>query len=123
LFYNGCAIDKKFPNPQSFLHIVSLVGSSRQFFCNGKLFREKIFHRLWIQPAAGDVIGAFGAALGAHHIMLNQLRKMTNSIDAIKGAYLGPEFSQQDITEQLTRCGAIFKTLSDDEIVEQTAQD
>jgi carbamoyltransferase len=40
----------------------------------------------------------------------------------MKGTYLGPKFNQQEITERLTRCGAIFKSLSDDEIVEQTAQ-
>jgi carbamoyltransferase len=89
---------------------------------NGKLLREKSFDRLWIQPAAGDAGGALGAALGAYHIMLNQPRKVTNGIDAMKGSYLGPQFSQQDITERLTRCGAVFTTLSDDEVVEQTAQ-
>jgi carbamoyltransferase len=89
---------------------------------NGKLLKEKIFDRLWIQPAAGDAGGALGAALAAYHIMHKQPRKLTSSIDAMKGAYLGPQFSQQDITERLTRCGAVFKLLSDDEIVEQTAQ-
>jgi carbamoyltransferase len=89
---------------------------------NGKLLKEKIFDRLWIQPAAGDAGGALGAALGAYHIMLNQPRKVTHGIDAMKGSYLGPQFSQQDITERLTRCGAVFATLSDDEVVEETAQ-
>jgi carbamoyltransferase len=89
---------------------------------NGKLLREKIFDRLWIQPAAGDSGGALGAALGAYHIMLNQPRKVTNGIDAMKGSYLGPQFKQKDIIERLTRCGAVFTTLSDDEVVEQTAQ-
>ena len=89
---------------------------------NGKLLREKVFDRLWIQPAAGDAGGALGAALGAYHIMLNQPRNVSSDIDAMKGSYLGPEFSQQDIIERLTRCGAIFKMLSDDKVVEQTAQ-
>jgi carbamoyltransferase len=89
---------------------------------NGKLLKEKAFDRLWIQPAAGDAGGALGAALGAYHIMLNQPRKVRNGIDAMKGSYLGPEFSQQDITERLTSCGAVFETLTDDEVIEQTAQ-
>jgi len=89
---------------------------------NGKLLKEKIFDHIWIQPAAGDAGGALGAALGAYHIMLNQPRKVIDGIDSMKGAYLGPQFNQQEITERLTRCGAIFKSLSDDEIVEQTAQ-
>ncbi len=89
---------------------------------NGKLLREKIFDRLWIQPAAGDAGGALGAALSAYHIMLNQPRKVESGIDAMKGSYLGPEFSQKDIAERLTKCGAVFETLSDNGIVEQTAQ-
>jgi carbamoyltransferase len=89
---------------------------------NGKLLKEKIFDHIWIQPAAGDAGGALGAALGAYHIMLNQPRKVIDGIDQMKGTYLGPKFNQQEITERLTRCGAIFKSLSDDEIVEQTAQ-
>ena len=34
---------------------------------NGKLLNEKIFEKIWIQPAAGDAGGALGAALGAYH--------------------------------------------------------
>ncbi|MGE0859318.1 MAG: carbamoyltransferase [Gammaproteobacteria bacterium] len=89
---------------------------------NGKLLREGIFDRMWIQPAAGDAGGALGAALGAYHIMLNRPRKLTSGIDAMKGAYLGPEFSQQEIVERLTRCGAVFEILTEDEVIEQTAQ-
>jgi carbamoyltransferase len=89
---------------------------------NGKLLREKIFDRLWIQPAAGDAGGALGAALGAYHIMLNQPRNVTNGIDAMKGSYLGPEFSQNEIIERLTQCGAVFETLTDDGIIEHAAQ-
>jgi carbamoyltransferase len=89
---------------------------------NGKLLRERVFDRLWIQPAAGDAGGALGAALGVYHIMFNQPRKVSDSIDAMKGSYLGPEFSQQEITERLTHCEARFKTLTEDEVVEQTAQ-
>ena len=32
---------------------------------NGIILREKIFDRIWIQPAAGDAGGALGAALAA----------------------------------------------------------
>lgn len=89
---------------------------------NGKLLKEKIFDRLWIQPAAGDAGGALGAALGAYHIMLNRPRKVSKGMDAMKGSYLGPEFSQQEINDQLRRCGAIFEMLTEDEVVEKTAQ-
>lgn len=34
---------------------------------NGRILRERVFERLWIQPAAGDAGGALGAALAAWH--------------------------------------------------------
>ena len=89
---------------------------------NGKLLRERVFERIWIQPAAGDAGGAVGAALGAFHIMLNQPRKVTEGIDAMKGSYLGPEYTHIDVTERLTRLGAVFTTHTDEDIVEHTAQ-
>jgi carbamoyltransferase len=89
---------------------------------NGKLFKEKVFEHLWIQPASGDAGGALGAALGAYHIMLNQARKVSDGIDAMKGSYLGPEFSQEEISDRLASCGAVFKTFNEDELLEQTAK-
>lgn len=87
---------------------------------NGKLLKEKIFERLWIQPAAGDAGGALGAALGAHHIMLNQPRKVSENIDAIEGSYLGPEFSKEEIFARLKKCGAVFEALEEKELLDQT---
>ena len=89
---------------------------------NGKLLRENIFDRIWLQPAAGDAGGAVGAALGAYHIMLNQPRKVTDGLDSMKGSYLGPQFGEQDTAERLTRSGAVFTTLTEDEMIEQSAQ-
>jgi carbamoyltransferase len=54
--------------------------------------------------------------------MLNQPRKVLGDIDLMKGSYLGPEFSQECVTERLTRCGAVFETLTEYEVIEQTAQ-
>lgn len=89
---------------------------------NGKLLREKVFRNVWIQPAAGDAGGALGAALGAYHLMLRQPRVVSSGLDAMRGSYLGPQFSQAEVTERLTQCGAVFTTCSDDEVIEKTAQ-
>ena len=88
---------------------------------NGRLLRENIFDNLWIQPAAGDAGGAVGAALAAYHLMLNQPRT-TKAGDAMKGTYLGPAFSQLEIESRLTKVGAVFKTLTDEEVIEITAK-
>lgn len=89
---------------------------------NGKLLKTALFDHIWIQPAAGDAGGALGAALGVYHIMLNQPRNVTQGIDGMKGSYLGPEYTQVEITEYLTRCGAVFTTYGKDEITERTAK-
>lgn len=90
---------------------------------NGKLLREKVFENIWIQPAAGDAGGAVGAALGAYYIMLGQPRVVDqNAIDGMKGSYLGPEFSQEQIEQELVECGAIYTTFSPGEVIAKTAQ-
>ena len=37
---------------------------------NGKILKENIFEKIWIQPAAGDAGGALGAALSVWHLSL-----------------------------------------------------
>ena len=88
---------------------------------NGILLREKIFDNIWIQPAAGDAGGALGAALSAWYLHHNNERIAGNQHDAMKGAYLGPEFNNTDIEAELTACGAVFKKLAKDQLVDEVA--
>ncbi len=88
---------------------------------NGKILKEKIFENIWIQPAAGDAGGSVGAALALWYIEDNNQRKL-NSEDDMQGSYLGPEFTQNEIEEQLKLSGAKFETLSYDNLIEQTAE-
>ena len=88
---------------------------------NGILLREKIFDNIWIQPAAGDAGGALGAALSTWYLHHNKERSTSKERDAMKGAYLGPEFSDVEIEAELTACGATFKKLSQDEMIEEVA--
>ncbi len=87
---------------------------------NGKLLKEGVFDQIWIQPAAGDAGGAIGAAYGAYHLKLNKPRTIQTP-DAMGGSYLGPSYSQSDIEQRLTSIGACFTTVSDDQLIEQTA--
>lgn len=88
---------------------------------NGILLREGIFDNIWIQPAAGDAGGALGAALSTWYLHHNKERSTSKERDAMKGAYLGPEFSDAEIETELTACGATFKNLSEDEMIEEVA--
>ena len=88
---------------------------------NGILLREKIFDNIWIQPAAGDAGGALGAALSTWYLHHNKERDTATERDAMKGAYLGPEFTGNEIETELTACGANFKKLSESEMIEEVA--
>ncbi|MGD9784573.1 MAG: carbamoyltransferase [Hyphomicrobiaceae bacterium] len=88
---------------------------------NGKLLKEQIFDRLWIQPAAGDSGGSLGAALALWHLELAQPRSRAADGDAMKGSFLGPEFTQVEIEQQLRDAGAVFHTLSDEKLIDETA--
>ncbi len=87
---------------------------------NGKILEDKSFKNLWIQPAAGDAGGAIGAALSTYYKELNNSRKIIAE-DSMKGSYLGPEFSDDEIEKSLTNCGAVFNSNSVDEILKITA--
>jgi len=88
---------------------------------NGILLREKIFDNIWIQPAAGDAGGALGAALSTWYLHHNKDRVVSNERDEMKGAYLGPEFTDNEIENELTNCGANFKKLSEAEMIDEVA--
>ena len=88
---------------------------------NGILLRERIFDNIWIQPAAGDAGGALGAALSIWHLHYDKKRKISTQRDLMKGAYLGPEFSNDEIETDLRACGAVFKKLTEKELIEQVA--
>jgi carbamoyltransferase len=88
---------------------------------NGILLREKIFENIWIQPAAGDAGGALGSALSTWYLHHNKERIVSKERDGMKGAFLGPEFSDAEIEAELKACGAEFIKLSEKEMTEQVA--
>jgi carbamoyltransferase len=87
---------------------------------NGRILREGPFERLWIQPASGDAGGALGVAQLIWHRHLSSPRNV-NSHDAMKGAYLGPEFSPDEIRAFLDRIGAPYRCLTPETLIEETA--
>lgn len=90
---------------------------------NGKVLRDQFLDNLWIQPAAGDAGGALGAALTAYHTFQGQERKIPNGErDHMKGSYLGPLYETPQIEKELAEVGAKFEVLSDDAMIDATAQ-
>jgi carbamoyltransferase len=89
---------------------------------NGKILRSECFDRIWIQPAAGDAGGALGAALAAYHLLLEGKRAIDQH-DAMRGSYLGPEYSQDEIERQLSAAGAVFDVVPDEATIIDAAAD
>lgn len=88
---------------------------------NGKVLRDGHVRNLYIQPAAGDAGGALGAALACWHQHEGGARSVGPARDAMKGAYLGPEFSADEIEAQLLEAGAVFTRTSTEEMLDITA--
>jgi carbamoyltransferase len=87
---------------------------------NGKILKEKIFDNIWIQPAAGDAGGSLGAALALWYIEQGNKRSV-NSKDDMRGSYLGTEFNQEEIENELKSIGANFETLNYEDLINKTA--
>ena len=86
---------------------------------NGKILRDGRFREIWIQPAAGDAGGALGAALAAYYLFEGRERQQTGH-DGMKGAYLGPSFTQTEIEKRLADAGAKFAVLDDAALLDST---
>ena len=106
---------------------------------NGLILRERIFERLWIQPAAGDAGGALGAALavaaGAReksspgsirrepdHPKEIRLTPDATPVDSMHGSLLGPEFSPGEIEAVLKSHGAVYQRLDDAMLLKRTVE-
>lgn len=96
---------------------------------NGRLLRERIFDKLWIQPAAGDAGGALGAALAVWHGQwsgeyppLDSSPPKDGRNDAMHHAFLGPEFTEAEIELVLKSHGAVYQRLEPEALMEQTVE-
>jgi carbamoyltransferase len=82
-------------------YLVLAGGVALNSVANGKLLKSGLFDDIWIQPAAGDAGGAIGAALAVWHIVKGNERNLHAHPDMMKGAFLGPEFSDKEIRRAL----------------------
>ncbi len=87
---------------------------------NGKILKEKIFDKIWIQPAAGDAGGSLGAALALWYID-QENKRITNPNDEMQGSYLGSEFSQEQIENELKSVGANFDVFDYENLINKTS--
>jgi carbamoyltransferase len=95
---------------------------------NGRILREGPFDDIWIQPAAGDAGGALGAALSAWHEYRDQPRRVNGTEpdstpgDSMRGAYIGPRFSNPEIEAYLSSIDVPYQRLDDPELFPRLAE-
>jgi carbamoyltransferase len=88
---------------------------------NGRILREGPFKGLWIQPSAGDAGGAIGAALTAWHQLENQPRQIDRSKDRMRGSFLGPSYTNEEIETILRSKEAPYERLPDETLFDRVA--
>jgi carbamoyltransferase len=88
---------------------------------NGKILKEGLFKNIWIQPASGDAGGALGAAQAFYYQELNNNRKILKT-DSMNGSYLGPQFTDDQVEDELKSCGANYNKLNLDQVIKDTAK-
>ncbi|MGK7925051.1 MAG: carbamoyltransferase [Spirulina sp.] len=102
-------------------HLCLAGGVALNCVANGRLLREGPFRDIWIQPAAGDAGGAIGAALAIWHQYCDRPRQGSTT-DAMQGAYLGPQFSNEEIRQYLEDVGAKYTHLEDGKLMPELAE-
>jgi carbamoyltransferase len=104
-------------------NLVLAGGVALNCVSNGKLLREKIFDKIWIQPASGDAGGALGAAMLVSHSYFNVKRELKdNESDKQKGSLLGISFSNREILAFINTYGLIAEKVDEIQRGKEIAQ-
>jgi carbamoyltransferase len=93
-------------------------GCALNSVANGKLFDLTPFRETWIQPAAGDDGLALGAALYVSNSILGEGKR-----HVMTDAYLGPEYSDDDVEAALRKGNVAYQRLGRDALIERTADE
>lgn len=88
---------------------------------NGKIYDQKLFKNIWVQPAAGDAGGALGAALVAYHMHFKNPRTVDPQTDLMSGAYLGPEYSEKNIESFLKTKNIPHSQFSESDLIQKVS--
>lgn len=75
-----------------------------------------------MQPSSGDAGGALGSALFIWYQYLDNSRVLENDEDFMKGAYLGPEWYNDEIFNWIKDSGHEAKYFADDELYQIVAE-
>jgi carbamoyltransferase len=98
---------------------VSMAGGcALNSVANGKALYLTPFTEHCIQPAAGDDGLALGSALYVSNVILKEKKRWV-----MKDAYLGNEYSDDQVRTELDRYGVSYKKLDRDELIDATTDE
>ena len=99
--------------------LVLAGGVALNCVANGAIRQQKLFKKLFIQPAAGDDGAALGAALYA-----NAIRSSDSPIRAWHLPFWGPEYSDDEVRKDLNKFPnlEIDEQLSDDDLIRHVVE-
>jgi len=78
---------------------------------NGKIDELKLFDNIYIQPASGDAGGSLGCALAINHMYFDRERVFSDGYDLMKGSYLGPYYSDKEISITNKKYKAVYELI------------
>ena len=90
---------------------------------NGKILKKNIFKNIWFQPAAGDAGGSLGAALAFWYQELGNKRNKNSDSDEMRGSYLGPSFTNDNIENELKLLGASYEKHNEEKLIDLVAKE
>jgi carbamoyltransferase len=93
-------------------NLVMAGGVALNCVANSKIAETGLFEEIWIQPASGDAGGSVGSAYAAFHIW-NKAPRMISYPDAMKAAFLGPEYGDKEILKIIRKYGMVFNYYAD----------
>lgn len=96
-------------------HLCLAGGVALNSAAMGRLRREGLFERVWVQPAAGDAGSAVGAALALYHRASPEVPRRRASDDAMAGAFLGPAVRGDEVDRWVAERGLDTLVLDDPE--------
>jgi carbamoyltransferase len=91
-------------------------GVAQNCVANTMVLTDSGFENIFIQPAPGDSGAAMGAALWASHQVFNHPRRITEH-----SALLGPEFSNEEILQELAEFNLRFERLNESDLCNKVA--
>jgi carbamoyltransferase len=93
-------------------NLVMAGGVALNCVANSKIAETGLFEEIWIQPASGDAGGSVGSAYAAFYIW-HKSPRLISYPDAMKAAFLGPEYGDKEILKIIQKYDMVFEHHAD----------